>query len=568
MTNAAKTRIAIIGGGPSALFMYKKLVEAEDEHYDIHVFERKNRLGAGMPYSDDGACEEHITNVSDNEIPKIVFSIEEWVKSEPPIALEFNIKSENFNEYKVLPRLLFGEYLSAQFESLLKKATDKDIETTLHLSVAVKDLVYNKNLNEVSVITEKETLNFDIVIICIGHTWPKKFEGKIPGIYDSPYPPCKLSIQTNHPVAIRGSSLTAIDAIRTLARKNGRFIKNEGGKYAYQLSEGSEGFKIVMHSRNGLLPAVRFHLEDSHLRNSSLLTPEEIKKHRETNDGFLSLDFIFENDFKDLLKEKEPGFYQEIKDWSMEKFVEEMEGLRERIDPFQLLKAEYLEAEKSIKTKQSVYWKELLGVLSFAMNQPAKYFSAEDMLRLQKHLMPLISIVIAYVPQSSCEDLMALHDAGILDLVEVGENSKVEPVDEGGVNYIYEDEKGIIAKNYYETFIDCVGQKALTYKDFPFKSFLENKTVSQAMLKFQSAEAGVTEQKENQDKVVVIDSEYYLKVAGVTINDNFQLVDEYGAFNESVYLMSVPYISGYNPDYSGLDFCEAASERIIKSIRT
>jgi hypothetical protein len=31
-------------------------------------------------------------------------------------------------------------------------------------------------------------------------------------------------------------------------------------------------------------------------------------------------------------------------------------------------------------------------------------------------------------------------------------------------------------------------------------------------------------------------------------------------------MMAVPYIGGFNPDYSGLDFCEAASEVIIKSI--
>ncbi|WP_192501012.1 hypothetical protein [Flavobacterium sp. PL002] len=57
-----------------------------------------------------------------------------------------------------------------------------------------------------------------------------------------------------------------------------------------------------------------------------------------------------------------------------------------------------MEAEKSIKRQQSIYWKEMLATLSFAMNHPAKYFSAEDMQRLQTVLMPLIYIVIAFVP--------------------------------------------------------------------------------------------------------------------------------------------------------------------------
>lgn len=60
--------------------------------------------------------------------------------------------------------------------------------------------------------------------------------------------------------------------------------------------------------------------------------------------------------------------------------------------------------------------------------------------------------------------------------------------------------------------------------------------------------------------------DYYLKVSGITINDHFQVVDNYGAFNDRVYIMAVPYIGGYNPDYSGLDFSEASSAAIIKRL--
>jgi epoxyqueuosine reductase QueG len=52
-----------------------------------------------------------------------------------------------------------------------------------------------------------------------------------------------------------------------------------------------------------------------------------------------------------------------------------MMSLRENLDAFTLFKAEYAEAEKSIRLEQSVHWKEMLAVLSFAMNYPAKHFS-------------------------------------------------------------------------------------------------------------------------------------------------------------------------------------------------
>lgn len=568
-TENNKKRIAILGGGPSGMFMYKRLTEAGNTNIIIDIFERKQQLGAGMPYSQEGASHEHITNVSANEIPKIVTSIHEWVFTQPKELLDkYNIVPENFNDYKVLPRLLFGKYLSDQFELLLDNANNAGIFTNLHLGSNVVDIIDKPEQDEVWVEVENSgIIKFDQLIICTGHNWPKKHEGKVPGYFDSPYPPAKIALKLNHKVAIKGSSLTAVDAIRTLARSNGTFSEDSHGRISYKLADDSKGFKMMMHSRSGLLPAVRFHLEDTHLQNDSLLTPEDIEEHKAKNNGFLSLDFIFDKDFKEPLKDKQPDFYDNIKDLSIEEFVDAMMDLRERLEPFQLLKAEYAEAEKSIKRHQSVYWKEMLAVLSFAMNYPAKYLSAEDMLRLQKTLMPLISIVIAFVPQRSCEELLALHNEGLLDIVAVGHDSEIVIEDEGGITYKYTDEDNNQQKVYYKTFVDCVGQPHLSYKDFPFNSLLKDKVISPAKLQFRNTYKGEETLENGNDKVEQgSDRNYYLNVPGITINDNFQVIDNFGAYNQRIFIMAVPYIGGYNPDYSGLDFSEEASGRIVKTI--
>lgn len=568
-TNTKKLRIAILGGGPSGLFVYKRLIESNKNNFEIDIIERKKILGAGMPYSKEGANDEHVTNVSDNEIPTLVTSIEEWVQTAPKdLSDRFNINPLKFNEYKVLPRLLFGHYLSGQFELLQRKAEEAGIESRIHFESNVTDIIDNQNQQDVAVEIDGATLYmFDYVIICTGHHWPKKYEGTIPGYYDAPYPPSKLAFQCNNAVAIKGSSLTAIDAIRTLARHNGEFIKDNQSNLTFRLSEASPNFRIDMHSRSGLLPAVRFHLEDSHLNNDSLLTPEEIAAHIASNEGFLSLDFVFEKNFKNTFLTKDKAFYDKIKHLSIEEFVDEMMALRERLDPFQLFKAEYIEAEKSIKRHESIYWKEMLAVLSFAMNYPAKYLSAEDMQRLQKVLMPLISIVIAFVPQQSCVELLALHDAGILDIIPVGSDSKVIPQKQGGIVYDYKDEDGKDKSVYFKTFVDCVGQPHLSYEDVPFSSLIANKSISPAGLKFKSATEGEAAMQD-KNKVVTQNAagDYFMQVSGIAINDNFQILDQYGAYNSRIYIMAVPYIGGFNPDYSGLDFCEAASEKIINEI--
>jgi uncharacterized NAD(P)/FAD-binding protein YdhS len=562
-------RIAILGGGPSGLFMFKRLVDAGRTNITIDVFEKKQELGTGMPYSTDGAGKEHITNVSGNEIPELVISVADWIETAPKELLNrFAITPQIYNDYKVLPRLLFGQYLAAQFKLLEQKADEAGIQYTIHYNSPVTDIIDLPEQNLVRIkIAGKETFEFEQAIICTGHNWPVKHEGKVPAWFDSPYPPAKLALKLNHAVAIKGASLTAVDAVRTLARHNGVYFKDKNGKLIYQLSPNSEGFKMVMHSRHGMLPAVRFHLEDSHLRNDSLLTDEEIAAHIESNNGYLSLDYIFEQDFKEPIRQKQPVFYEYMKDMGMEQFVDAMMALREHADPFELMKVEYEEADRSIKKHESVYWKEMLGVLSFAMNYPAKHFSAEDMQRLQKTLLPLISIVIAYIPQSSCEEFFALHDAGLLKLVDVGNDSDAEPDEKGGANYYYVGGNGKKQSTYYKTYVDCSGQPHLIYDDFPYESLRTTHVISPAKLKYRDAGKGKKAAQDDDKKIVNdIDGNYYLKVPGIAINDDFRPVGGLGEVNKRLYIMAVPYIGGYNPDYSGLDFCESASATIAKSL--
>ena len=555
-------RIGIIGGGPSGLYLFKQLIESGRTDFRVSIFERKQQLGAGMPYSRDGSNKEHITNVSGNEIPDLDQAVADWVKSVDRDTLNrFHVSADHFNEYKVLPRLLFGNYLADQFATLLRKAKESGIKTETYFGTNVNDLVDEQEY--ISVDTDKGTFEFDKVAICTGHHWPKTSEGKIQGFFDSPYPPAKLELKLDHPVGIKGSSLTAIDAVRTIARCNGKFIEIKERKLNYELNPDSQGLKILMHSRNGLLPAVRFHLEDTHLGKNAILSNEEIDKNRAENQGFLSLDYVFEKNFKEPIREKEPESYKKIEKMNMEAFVDMVMNQREHIEPFLLFKAEYLEAEKSIKRRESVYWKEMLGALSFAMNYPAKYFSAEDTLRLQHTLMPLISVVIAYVPQDSVIEMLALYEAGVLDLVTVGEHSQVKPIQDGGAVYHYGDGQAI----HFNTYIDATGQPHLNLEDIPFESLKKGRVLSRASLQFRDPAKGKKLLERGQEKVMLgQDGNYYLYVPGVTINDSFQVIDSYGALNERLFLMAVPYIKGYNPDYSGLDFCEEASSRIVRCI--
>jgi len=559
-------KIGIIGGGPAALLIFKRLMAAKENRPRVSIFEAGAHLGSGMPYSENGSRIEHVTNVSSDELPKLSSPLVEWIKTIPQVELaKYGIDADEFHEKEVVSRLLFGQYLRDQFETLLAAGKKNGSEIKVNCGTKVVDLVKNPD-GSVTVVTDRGLREqFDRVIICTGHHWVHVHEGKVPGYFDSPYPPSKLALHFDHEVTIRGSSLTAIDAIKTVALSNGSFHW-EGEKFVYKVSEHSPNFKIALHSKHGLLPCVRVHFDEPHIGGSSIIEPSDIENNIRSNDGFLELDFLFNKGFKEPLRDSDMDFFNLIADMDLESFVEAMMSKREAMEPFALFRKEYEEAGKSIEGERPIYWKEMLAALSFAMNFPAKHFSAEDMLRLQKHLMPLISVVIAFVPQGSCETLLALHDAGRLTLTADGDGGSVEVDEQGQIVYSWADESGTVQSQICKTFIDCVGQRHLLVDDFPFKSLIEQGAVSGARLKFKSAEAAKEAMK---DKDLKIDSEpngYFMRVPGVNITDNFEIVNAQGVPDPRIFLMAVPHMGGFNPDYSGLDFCERASELIANRI--
>ncbi|CAN5315949.1 hypothetical protein BH10CYA1_BH10CYA1_54690 [soil metagenome] len=264
----------------------------------------------------------------------------------------------------------------------------------------------------------------------------------------------------------------------------------------YRVNKDCSDFRLVMYSKDGLLPCVRVHMEKPHTAGKPIIEQAAIDKNIADNNGFLELDFLFQKGFKEPLRKSEPKFYKRIKDLDLESFVDKMMSLRDDADHFALLRKEYKEAEKSIKEKRPIYWKEMLAALSFAMNYPAKYLSAEDMLRLRNCLSSLISVVIAFMPQRSCQVLLALHDAGRLALIADGGKGEVEVSRSSTITYSYADEAGQVHKDVYQAFVNCTGQEQIAVEDFPFRSLVADGTVHGAKLLFKSSRSKKRQRRE------------------------------------------------------------------------
>jgi hypothetical protein len=565
MENNYKT-IALIGGGPAALFALKHILLQNVQPETIYIFEKNERLGAGMPYSRHGADHEHVANVSANELPELYEDFVTYIKKHYPSDFPEFVENGTVNEYEVIPRLLLGNYLEAQFKNYIHLAKKSGIEIHIHTQTSVQDIVKKENDDYFTVVTESGSYEASATLICTGHFWPLTHEQKQPGWYDSPYPPSKFNYSTDYPVAVRGTSLTAIDAVKTLARRNGKFVR-EDKELKYELNDDSKNFSISLFSLRGFLPALRFHSEEDAYSENWIMSLEDIYEYKKSHGGFVDLDYVYDLHFMQPLKRKKPAFYEEIKDLSMEEFVNKMLKIRDELDSFELFKAEYAEAEKSIHRHQSIAWKETLSAFSYAVNYPAKHFSAEDMLRLRKSLLPLISVIIASLPQSSYREVIALYNAGLIRLVSVNEDSRIEPHEEQGAVYHYTDSKGQRISEHYKLYVDAIGQQPIQFNDVPFDGLKQNGLISSGYLKFKNPERAKVAYQEDSRNIIETDTDqYYLRVKGLNINDYFQALDYYGKTIPDLFIMAVPYIAGLNPDYSGLDFCDTAAKRIADAL--
>jgi hypothetical protein len=214
-----------------------------------------------------------------------------------------------------------------------------------------------------------------------------------------------------------------------------------------------------------------------------------------------------------------------------------------------------------------VYWKEILAQFSFAINRPAKYLSAEDTQRYRQTVKPLISLVIADMPLSSAELLLTLQASGKLELVAVDTDSDVQINDNLDIVYHIHKEQNNIATTVYQTFVDCTGQKALSIDDFPFRRLLRSLSISIPTVRFKACERackGHYPQSEGQASPTSDDC--CLVLQGFAINDFYQMMNRNQDPIPGIFIMAVPFITGFNPDYSGLDFCNHAASLIVAKL--
>lgn len=575
--NATET-LAIVGSGPSALYLlhhiFTQIAVLKSRFASIVIFEKSHSPGMGMPYSPETTDRFNLSNISSEELPALPVTLVDWLRSQSPAVLEeLDISPDKINEQEVYSRLALGQYFKAQYQLLTAWISNEGIEVTEHAESQVTDIQDDPKNGRVILLTAAgETYEAQAVVIATGHHWPAKDVPEC-GYYASPWPIAKLLPDEGkqHPFTIGtlGASLSAFDVISSLAHRHGRFV-SEGKKKIYLPHEGSEQFKIVMHSAQGLLPHLQFDQVKPQREIYRHVTREGMLALRDSK-GFIRMDHYFDKVCRPVLRKAFADDHlsdlcRKLEDpaFGILDFVETMSDKHDYPDAFKGMRKEMVEAEHSVKQHAPIHWKEAVDDLIYTLNYHAELMPAEDCLLLQGKVMPFVLNVIAAMPLPSGNSILALHDAGKLEMVS-GKVVRVHKLKSKSITTVIVEQDGKESTFSYRMFIDCGGQKPVDIRHYPFPSLVRTRRVRRATAPFFHAKARHSAPDEKQPLIAKKHSHWIYETGGIDIDAAFRVIGADGRANPRIHDIAFPHTTGHRPYSYGLQACSHTSAIVVQA---
>ena len=518
--------VAFVGAGPTTIYTLHALLKRASQPFSLTIFEEQASAGRGTPYRPGWNDPAMLSNIASIEIPPLEESLLDWLTAQPSSRLTaLDIDPARINERAFYLRLALGEFFHDQFLALLARAKAQGIEVSVRTRCRVIDASSGANGMTLTIRPRTGPIvneRFDHVVLATGHQWPAEPEVR-PGYFLSPWPASALARIPACDVGIRGTSLTAIDAVVALAVSHGEFIEKADGQLSYDAANETEPFHMTMMSRKGLLPEADF-FGPLPYEPLSVFTADAVERLLGAPDGEL-LSQAFELFKKELLV-TDPEYASQIglARLDLEEFHDRYFANRAEADPFAWAEQNLREAEQNYKAKYTVPWRYAILRMHEVMAILVPYFEQDDFQRFARFFKPVFIDDYATVPHKSINRLLALHRAGKLDVKAVGDNHRIDSHrPEGGATVLLD---GV--PRHYSVFIEAIGQRALTTKDFPFPSLLRQGVVRDA---------------------VPTDSPGGPR--GILIDDEFHPVSQ-DIPADQLFCLSLPFILGRHPFIQGI----------------
>jgi uncharacterized NAD(P)/FAD-binding protein YdhS len=518
--------IAFVGAGPTTIYTLHALLAATSRPFALSIFEEQGSAGRGTPYRPGWNDPAMLSNIASIEIPPLEQTLVEWLRAQPRERLvRLGVDPDAIGERTFYPRLALGDFFYDQFQSLLDRARAQGITVSIRNWCQVADAVSSEvgmTLKVSPRFGKPYEQRFDHVVLATGHQWPENPEVR-PGYFLSPWPATALAEIEPCVIGIRGTSLSAIDASVALAVTHGEFVEDDSGGLRYEPLPRTDAFHMTMMSRKGLLPEADFFAPLPY-EPLAICTPEAIEDLVDTPEGEL-LDQAFAL-FKAELIAADPDYAASLNlpDLDLEHFHDRYFADRAAADPFEWAQDNLAEAQANYAAEHTVPWRYAILRMHEVIALLVPYLEQDDFQRFSRFFKPVFVDDYATVPHESIKRMLALHYAGKLDILAIGDDYRIDSYRPEGGAVVHVDGRQLP----FAAFIEATGQRALAAKHFPFPSLFEQGIVR---------DAGPPDAKGGS--------------RGIAIDDLFHPVCD-DIPDDQLFCLSLPFILGRHPFIQGI----------------
>jgi uncharacterized NAD(P)/FAD-binding protein YdhS len=543
-----RTKVCIIGSGPTGIYMLKHLSNSQVP-LSITVYEAEADAGKGTPYLPGVNDPVMLANIPSIEIPKLNETLVDWLSCRPDDYLaEFGIVRVGIDERQFYPRVVLGDYFYDQLMTVVAEAEQRGHVIDIYENHRVTDIVSQQDDIRVSVDGgEQFSAVFDHVVMATGHNWPGKTQER-PGYFTSAWPASTLKTIKGGRVGILGTSLSAIDALMTVATSCGAFMFDAAGTLQFETASEWKDFSAVLMSRKGLLPEADFYCPLPYL-DPAVCTQDSVATLISQGPSGL-LDKVFELFRREIIL-ADPTYAADIglSLLTVDTFAEAYYGRRDDIDPFVWAAANLGEAERNMAAKYTVPWRYAIMITHEIIATIVPHLDDVDFKRFNTSFKGIFIDEYATVPHLSIKRLLALRNAGVLEILKLGSDYKITTEKTSHGACVTKDGKDEV----FENFIDATGQATLSANELPFPTLVKQGAVREAPT---PARVGIFA---NESLAPAS------RTGGIEVDKNYRAISD-GIISSRIYCAAIPFLLHKNPFVQGITSASEIGEVVARAV--
>lgn len=458
--------LAVIGAGLSGtafLWHLAEALKAADQKggrsstgLRLLVIDRQARLGPGLPHNDEYVLPFHITNMCAAEMGVCADApgdFQRWISEHrdqllaehPEWAPHFEPMSEGINDgCQHFPRAAMGEYLQTRCAEALARLRERGVEVEVQTHCEALDLQRRDSGFRITARRLKADASREFianrVLLTTGHWLP---EGGAADFFPSVWPASTLArgIPNGARVLVLGSSLSAIETALTLSAE-GDFRRASNGRLEYQSPPRPRHLSLC--SRSGQLPRVRG--RRGH-RVNQILTEAALAGLAAKERGTLRLAEVMS-----LLEAELRLAHGGAFDWAR---VTAPSG-----SASQQLSAFLREACEGDGAAGEVLWQAVLAPLLAWASRLYLCLEEGERARFDREFTTLFFLHAATQPARNAEKLLALLEAGVVEVIKMGDSYRLErDTDKGAWQLTHKNEHGDTRRAEFDFVVDARGQQ-------------------------------------------------------------------------------------------------------------